>query len=186
MNACFGKKSKQRKEIETKETFIDEDHNIHKFDDSDDTEEGLDLEQEWIVSQYLSGDYQLDTNGQIKINKFLTQRKCIFCKYIEYHVSFLPLCTSAENYQKLASSYSIRKVVVFNLHEWTYYHVECSSEWLCEIDLLYVPFPPFKKYEFVLLPKTSDYYELNHFYCYCDHEKRIDPNRWQYYRASEH
>jgi hypothetical protein len=185
MNTCFGKKNKQRKEIKTTEVFEKEDQLHQKFDGSDDTEVDLDTEVEWIASQYLSGDYQLDTNGKLKINKFKILRKCIYCKYIEYHVSFLPLCTSAENYKKLVDLVSLRKVVVFNLDDSTYYHVECGPNWLCEIDLLYVPFVSSTKYDFLLLPKTSDAYEFNHFYCDCSHEKRMDPTRWEYYRACE-
>ena len=184
MLSCFSKKNKEKKEIKTKE-ILEKSEDLQEFDVSGDTEEDLEAEQEWTASQYLSGDYQLNTNGIIKINKFHHQRKCIYCKYVEYHVSFLPLCTSAENYKTLASSNSIEKVVVFDLDESTYYHVECAPNWLCEIDLLWVPFPSSKKYIFVLLPKTSDIYEINYLFCYCDREKRIDPDRWEYYQAYE-
>jgi hypothetical protein len=177
MFSCFGKKKRISKNKVTSTPIVND------FEDSADTDEDIPAESEWVTSQYESNEFNTESSSILKIEKILGQRTCSCCRYLEYHISFKTLCIPAKDYKAFAKRNSILKATPFSVNEIEYFHVECAPTWVSETDMLYIPFAFQKKYNFILLAKSSDCYEINYCTCFCTLEKRLDPGRWEYYKS---
>lgn len=179
MFSCIGKKKSSDLKKDKHET-----PKIVKFIAGPaDSDEDIDADEEWIQSQYESGEFTPEENRNIQLESILGQRKCRHCKYIEYHVSFKPICIPSKDYKEFAQTNSIKSVTKIFQGGESYYHVECPSQWVSESDMLYIPFTSIEKCNFIIMARSSDCYETDHFYCDCSQNERFNPGRWDYYRT---
>lgn len=148
-----------------------------------DTDDDESVDEEWITERYKSNELTPENGETLQLEKILGQRKCQSCNYIEYHITFKTLCILPQKYNEFAKSNSIKGRTLFLLNGKEYFHVECASQWVSETDMLYIPFTTKQKYNFILLAKTSNCYENNHFFCDCPRENKFNPDRWNYYKS---
>lgn len=179
MFSCIGKKKSPRSKKDNNEK-----PKIVKFiEDPADSDEDIDADEEWIQSQYESKEFTPEKNENMQLERILGQRKCRGCDYIEYHISFKPICVPSKNYKEFARTNSIKNVTKISQGDESYHHVECPSQWVSESDMLYISFTSIERCNFIIMARSSDCYEINHFYCDCPRNEKFNPDRWDYYKT---
>lgn len=161
----------------------EEEENTFDSDSSCITEDGIDAEGEWITSQYQTGDFNHELENKIQGSEVLEQRTCKYCRYIEYYISFKSLCIPEENQDAFLALHPVSKITPFILNENRYCHMEMANVWASEIDMLYIPFLSITAYKFIPCGESEESHTANYYTCNCNVEKRIDPDRWKYYKA---